>query len=168
MLALVAAASLLAGTVQARSSSKPARGVTVGGTCHRAAHPKRGTHRCVQSRRPSKIHGRTHVVVKHAGATAPGAPAGAPAASPPGCETGQAAQHLRDGSLGCPDGSEPACEDGANRVLSASGALLSCVVPTEAEEAVACEEAVGCTASEPAAPVCEDTCVGTASGESGA
>jgi len=154
---LAAAISLLVGPAQARGAAKPARGAAIHSVCRHVAHPKRGARACTQSRRRVKARGHRRAGVRRAtiAPQVPGAPA-APSAS--SCEDGSAALRLRDGSLGCTDGSEPACEDGAGPVLSPGGSLLSCSAPSEAE-AAACEYASGCGTGEPPNPGCEDACI---------
>ena len=146
-LLLAASLSVLAAPVQARSASHAARPA-----CHRVAHPKRGAHACMQTRRHAQAHKRRGAAVPPAGAQPPGAVG---AAAAPACENGSPAVRQRDGSLACADGSAPACEDGATPVLSAGGAVLSCTPPAEGE-AGGCEYASSCATTELPDPGCED------------
>jgi hypothetical protein len=157
VLMLAAAISLLVGPAQARSAAKPARGAATHSVCHHVAHPKRGARACTQSRRRVKARAHRRAGVRHAtiALPIPGAPAAPSAPSAPGCENGSAALRLRDGTLGCADGSEPACEDGASPALSPSGSIVSCTAPSE-DEAAGCEYASGCSTNELPNPGCED------------
>jgi hypothetical protein len=157
---LAAAVSLLAGAAQARGVVKPARRAAIHSVCRHVAHPKHGARACPQSHRHVQARGHKRARVRHpAGAQQlPGAPAQPAARTTPGCEDGSAPLRLRDGSLGCSDGSEPACEGGASPVLSPGGSILYCSAPSEAE-AAGCEFAPGCASSEPPNPGCEDACV---------
>jgi hypothetical protein len=146
---LTAAAAMLAGSAQARSSAKPARGA-VHSSCRRVTHPRRGARACVQSRRRAKPHQRSGAAVKHtAGAPQPSGAAAPSAGSAPACE-GAAAVRQHDGSFACTDDSEPGCVEGLAPVLS----VLYCSASSEGGSG-GCE-GTSCPSGEAGGALCED------------